>query len=123
VLFLTDENIEGRLLIQLRANLPELDILDVREIGLDQTPDEEILQWAADNGRVVISHDVNTMRGLADDRVRNGLPMPGLILVLDHISYRTAIRFITQYAESESSHLQGRSQGHSVFAKDVDFAQ
>ena len=115
MLFLTDENIEGSLLIQLRANLPEDDILDVREIGLDQTPDEEILQWAADNGRVVISHDVNTMRGLADDRVRNGLPMPGLILVLDHISYGTTIRVITRYAESESSELQGRS----VFAKDI----
>ena len=119
MLFLTDENIEASLLIQLRAHLPDVDILDVREIGLDQAPDEEILQWAADDGRVVISHDVNTMRGLADDRVRTGLPMPGLILVLDHISYGTAIRFITQYAESESSGLEGRS----VFAKDLDSAQ
>ena len=109
MLFLTDENIEAELLIQLRSHLPHIDILDVREIGLDRTPDDEILQWAADNGRVVISHDVNSMRGLADNRARNGFPMPGIMLILEHISFGTAIEFIAQYAELESTALEGRS--------------
>ena len=114
MIFLSDENIESELLAQLRRHMPDIDVVDVRDIGLSQTPDEVILQWAADHGRVVITHDVNTMRGLADDRVRADLPMPSVIIVLDHISFGTAVQYIIQYAEGQSDSLEGQS----VFAKD-----
>ncbi len=115
MIFLADENLETELLVQLRRHSPEIDVIDVRDVGLVQTPDEEILQWAADNGPVVITHDVNTMRGIADDRVRAGLPMSGAIIVLDHISFGTAIGFIVRCAEGQSGDLEGRT----VFANDL----
>ncbi len=35
--------------------------------------------WAAGQGRVVLTHDVQTMVGYAYDRVRAGRPMPGVV--------------------------------------------
>ena len=111
--FLADENLEAQILFQLRQHYPDIDILDVREVGLDNTPDEEILKWAADNDRIVVSHDVNSMRGLADSRARVGLPMPGAIMVLSHVSYGAAIEFIA----SVDSGQHGDMEGRTVFAK------
>ena len=51
------------------------------EAGLGETADEAVLARAATENRVVISHDVRTLRARAEDRLRAGLPMAGLILV------------------------------------------
>ena len=115
MLFLADENLEAEIQIQLRRHYPDIDIIDVRNVGLDHTPDEEILQWAADNDRIVITHDVNTMRGLADNRVRAGLPMPGAIIVLEHIPYGVAIEFIAYVDSGRYGHMEGRT----VFAREL----
>lgn len=61
---------------------PSIDILRARHVGMAETPDPEILEWAAQEGRLVLSHDRNTMQGDAYDRVIAGLPMPGLFLVV-----------------------------------------
>jgi hypothetical protein len=39
------------------------------------------LEWAAQNDRIVLSHDQNTLVGFALDRVTTGQPMPGLFVV------------------------------------------
>jgi len=43
--------------------------------------DEQLLEWAANNNRVIITHDVQTMPGHAVVRMTNRLLMPGLIIV------------------------------------------
>lgn len=48
---------------------------------MDNTPDPEVLGWAAREGRLLLTHDVNTMVGDAWARVRQGLPMPGLVVI------------------------------------------
>ena len=40
-----------------------------------------VLAWAAQNGRVVLTHDVSTMTAHAYARVASGLPMPGVFAV------------------------------------------
>ena len=42
------------------------------------TPDPDILARAAAEGRIVLTHDRNTMTGFAATRVNAGQPMPGL---------------------------------------------
>lgn len=115
MLFLADENLETGIQVQLRQHHPDIDILNVRDVGLDQTPDEDILQWAADNGRIIVTHDVNTMRGLADNRARAGLPMPGAIIVLEHIPYGVAIEFIAYVNSGQFGDMEGRT----VFAREL----
>jgi hypothetical protein len=39
---------------------------------MDNTPDPDVLEWAAREGRILLTHDVNTMLGHAWDRVRLG---------------------------------------------------
>lgn len=41
----------------------------------------EVLQWAADEGRVLVTHDIRTISDFAHERVSAGLLMPGVIIV------------------------------------------
>ncbi|MBL8131277.1 MAG: DUF5615 family PIN-like protein [Anaerolineae bacterium] len=79
--FLADENFNGRLFKGLCAALPGLDVLRVQDAGLEGTPDPELLEWAAEQGRILFTHDVQTLAGFAYDRVKRGLAMPGIVEV------------------------------------------
>src|SRR5262245_49333898 len=79
--FLTDEDFDGRLSSALHARVPGLDLVRVQDVGLMHTPDPDILAWAAAAGRIVLTHDRNTMTGFASTRVTAGQPMPGLFVV------------------------------------------
>ncbi len=80
--FLADQNFNEAIVKYVTNTDPSIDILHVRHAGMDETQDPDILEWAAQQGRIVLSHDVNTMQGDAYDRVIAGLPMPGLFLVV-----------------------------------------
>ena len=82
VKFLADQNFNDDIVEYVTATDPSIDILHVRHVGMDETQDPDILEWAAQQDRVVLSHDVNTMRSDAYDRVIAGLPMPELFLVV-----------------------------------------
>jgi predicted nuclease of predicted toxin-antitoxin system len=79
--FLADENFNGKLFTGLRAVLPEIDIVRVQDTDKIKLPDPELLAWAAEQGRILLTHDVQTIVGFAYDRIREGLPMPGIIEV------------------------------------------
>ena len=51
VRLLTDENFNGAILRGLVRRLPELDIIRVQDVGLMNTGDPDILEWAANEGR------------------------------------------------------------------------
>ena len=88
---LTDENVDRHLIAGLRAREPAVDVVRVQEVGLMHTPDPMVLAWAAEHGRVIVTHDRNSLPGFAYDRVNAGLPMPGVLLVSDEISIGQAI--------------------------------
>lgn len=46
-----------------------------------QSPDPRLLEWLAAERRILLTHDVQTMPGFLYERVRAGLPVPGLFLV------------------------------------------
>lgn len=53
--FLADENIHPNVIAHLQDS--DFDVLSVIEAGLIGSPDEEILQFAFETGRVVLTHD------------------------------------------------------------------
>lgn len=53
----------------------------MQDVGLIGAGDPTVLAWAADEGRVVLTHDVATMTRYAYERTAAGLPMPGLVEV------------------------------------------
>ena len=79
---LTDENFNGAILRGLVRRLPELDIVRVQDVGLIHTDDPDILEWAANEGRILLTHDVATITMYAYQRVNQGLPMLGVIEVI-----------------------------------------
>lgn len=59
--------------------MPDLDLLRVQDTRLAESDDDAVLDWAARQHRVVLTHDVNTMTAAAWARVRSGRPMSGVI--------------------------------------------
>lgn len=95
--FLADENVEGPLIAAIRR-YPEVDLLTARDAGLASTPDHKILEWAARENRVVITHDENSMIGPAYARAAQGLPMPGLLVLPRRVHPGTVAEEIQLYA-------------------------
>jgi hypothetical protein len=56
-------------------------VVRVVDVGLGGRSDPEILEWAAREGRVVVSRDRATLSAEAVRRIEGGKPMPGLTLL------------------------------------------
>ena len=78
---LADENIHGDVIRGLLRRQPSLDIQRVQHVGLRTASDPVTLKWAAAENRIVLTKDRSTMIGFAWDRVRAGLPMPGVLVL------------------------------------------
>ncbi len=79
--YAADENFNNDILRGLLRRDDTLDVVRVQDVELSGAPDPTILDWAAREGRMVLSHDIATMVGFAYDRVKAGRSMPGLIEV------------------------------------------
>lgn len=79
--FAADENFDGNIFRQLQRRFPTLDIVRVQDTPLFQAPDPMVLEWAAGEGRIMLTHDVQTMVNDAYARVEQSLSMPGVILI------------------------------------------
>ncbi len=79
--FAADENFNGDIVRGLLRRIPTLDIVRVQDVGLSGADDPSVLQWAADQRRIVVTHDISTLAKHASDRVVAGQPMPGVFEV------------------------------------------
>ena len=61
---------------------------------MNSTPDPDILEWAAVENRVLLTHDRDTIPYFAYDRVRAGELMPGIFLVSDLMPIGQAVEEI-----------------------------
>jgi Domain of unknown function (DUF5615) len=57
----TDENFDGDIVRGLLRRQPDLDIVRVQDVELAETHDAVILAWAATQGRVLLTHDRETI--------------------------------------------------------------
>src|SRR5205809_560266 len=94
-----DENFNNDIVRGVRRRNPAVDIVRVQDAGLASAHDPAILEWAAQSGRVLLTHDVATMTGYAYDRVREGKPMPGVFEVGRHVPVGVAIEEVVLLAE------------------------
>ncbi|HEX8396464.1 MAG TPA: DUF5615 family PIN-like protein [Pyrinomonadaceae bacterium] len=97
--FLTDEDFNRRILRGLKRRLPSLDVVRVQDVGLMMQPDSEVLEWAANENRIILTHDVTTMSKHAFDRVEQGLKMPGVIEISQDTPIGEAIEELILIAE------------------------
>lgn len=107
--FVSDENFNNDIVRGLLRRNPRLDIVRVQDVGLRGEEDPAILEWAANEERILLTHDAATMTHFAYERVRAGLRMPGVIEVPDDFPIGTAIEDILLLAEfSDKSELENR---------------
>ena len=76
-----DEHFNGDIVRGLLRRNPKLDIVRVQDVGLSGADDPSVLQWAADQGRIVVTHDISTLAMHAFERIAAGQPMPGVFEV------------------------------------------
>jgi hypothetical protein len=79
--FLADHDFNEHIVRGAERLEPGIEFLRAREAGLEEWPDADILAYAAAEGWIVLSHDVNTMSAVAAARLEAGQPMNGLFLV------------------------------------------
>lgn len=98
--FLIDENFKSSIVRGLLQQ-SELNLIRVQDVGLLGADDTTILEWAAQEGRILLTHDVNTITKYAHERLVAGLTMPGVIEVKQNASIRQVIQDILFLAEFE----------------------
>ncbi len=107
--FLSDENFNGDIVRGLFLRQPNLDLIRVQDVGLQETSDPDILEWSAINNRIVLTHDKATMPDFAYQRLITGKEMSGLFVVNNRIITRQAIdELLLIVACSEQSEWQGK---------------
>jgi predicted nuclease of predicted toxin-antitoxin system len=81
VRLLIDQDFDHDILRGLMRRVPDLDVVTTHEAGLGEAPDRELLDWAAQSGRIVVTHDRKTMPQHAAARIAAGERMCGVFVV------------------------------------------
>ena len=79
--FLADENFDNSIVRGLIRRQADIDITRVQDVGLSGADDPTVLEWAAQEGRILLTHDVATITRYAYERIAAGQPMPGVVEV------------------------------------------
>jgi Domain of unknown function (DUF5615) len=97
--FLADENFNNQIVRGVLRQSSDIDMVRVQDMGLSGADDPAVLGWAAQEGRIVLTHDVATMVTFAYQRIQSGLSMPGLFEVSRRVPVGLAIEEIILIAE------------------------
>lgn len=97
--FAADENFNNNIIRGVLRRNPQVDIVRIQDVGLSGADDPVVLEFAAQTGRVLLTHDVSTITHHAYERVREGKPMPGVFEVGRHVPLRTVIEDLIVLAE------------------------
>lgn len=101
--YAVDEDFNHEIVRGLERRDASLDILTIQDAGLLEAHDRDVLAWAAQEGRVLLTHDVRTTPSYAAERLRNGQAMPGTVLVPQLLPIGRAIDdlfLLAQYSEA-----------------------
>lgn len=107
---LADENFNGDIVRGLLLRQPDLDIVRVQDVGLASADDPDILTWAAENNRILLTHDRASVPDHAYERVAAGQPMSGVFILSDRFPVGQAIQeILLMVACSEQAEWVGRA--------------
>jgi hypothetical protein len=107
---LADENFNGDIVRGLSLRQPDLDLVRAQDAGLAGAEDPDILAWAAENNRIVPTHDRATMSDYAYERVAAEEAMSGVFILNDRLPVGQAIQeILLMVACSEQAEWRGRA--------------
>ena len=79
--FLADNDLNDAIVLGVLRREPSIEFKRLRDLGLAALPDDTVLDFAARENWIVVSHDVNTMTDAAFTRLSTQQTMHGLFLV------------------------------------------
>lgn len=103
-----DENLDNDIIRGVVRRNPDVDILRLQDTGLRGADDPAVLEWAAGEGRVLLTHDVATMTRFAYERVADGKQMPGIFEIGTDLPLVRVIEDVLMIAECS---LDGEWEG------------
>ena len=104
-----DENFNNNIVRGLQRRNATLDIVRVQDVGLFSADDPTVLEWAARENRVLLTHDVATITHYAYERTVAGLGMPGVVEVIRSVPVGQAIEDLLLLAEcSQDGEWEGQ---------------
>jgi len=107
-----DENLTNGIIRGLVRRNAQLDIVRVQDVGLSGADDPTILTWAAETGRVLLTHDIRTIPRYADQRIETGQPMPGVFVIPGFLSVGQVIDQLLLLVECS---LEGEWEGQVCY--------
>ena len=109
--FLADEDFDNRILRGLILKEPSLDIVTVQEVGRGGDDDPVNLQFAAQEGRVLLTHD-RWIVPFVTKRIDAGDPMPGVFISPQNAPMGSIVQDLLDLALLS---LDGEWEGRIVF--------
>ena len=78
---LIDQDLDRVILRGLLLRIPKLDAITAHQVGLSDASDPELLAWAAQQERIIVTHDRRTMPYHASSRIAMAEKVAGVIVV------------------------------------------
>src|SRR6185295_20129409 len=78
---LIDQDLDQVILRGLLLRIPGLNFVTAHQVDLSSAPDPVLLIWAAEQSRIVVTHDRRTMPYHAAELMEKGKKLAGLIVV------------------------------------------
>ncbi len=104
-----DENFNHAILDGLLRRLPDVDLVIVQRTALLGAADPALLEWCAHEMRILLTHDVRTVPAHANERLRRGYSMSGVIAVRQRLPVGRAIEdLLLLFEASREDELAGR---------------
>lgn len=97
-----DENLNNNIVRGLYRRLPTVDLIRVQDAEVAGASDPVILDWAAQERRVLVTHDEQTVPYWALQRVENGLEMSGVFVVRRAVAVSQVIEDLLLLVECSS---------------------
>jgi hypothetical protein len=95
---LADQYLDDAIIHGVIRRLPDVEFHRLRDFGMEESSDDDVLAFANDENYIVVSHDVNSMTAEASRRMTAGLRMCGLLLIQQQFVFRPIIESLVLIA-------------------------
>jgi predicted nuclease of predicted toxin-antitoxin system len=84
--WVADENFNNDIVRGLLRGRPDIDLVQIQDVGLSGADDPTVLEWAANEGRALLTHDASTITRYAYERLT--------LASLWQVFFKSAVQFL-----------------------------
>ena len=107
--FLADADLNEGIVAGCLRREPTMDFLSANEADLEGVPDPRVLALAAEQGRILVSHDFHTMPRHFGDFLQSRGSSPGVLLVPQYLPVGEAIEeLVLIWSASDAGEWENR---------------